>query len=96
MAEGLINLKSIVYSWLAGVLAVVALFVFGSFFPPDLANNIGYLLWVLPELVGFGGHDVQSIPIMFLGGSIFFGAIFLLVFYAVARFLRKFQVHDAR
>ena len=82
--SGLFSVKRILQCWAVGVVAV---FVFGAL--AILAPSVGLVivvtfpLWILPALLGMSTHDISVL--MFLGGSVLYGAVCFAVLTLIVR-----------
>src|SRR5260221_8183694 len=80
--SGLFSVKRILQCWAVGVVAV---FVFGALglVAPSATAALTFPLWMFPALVGMGAPNISVL--MFLGGSLFYGAVCFVVLALIVR-----------
>src|ERR1700676_4283487 len=84
---GLFSVKHVLQCWALGFIAVIV--ALSTVVPTLLFSGVRVLrllgvftvpVWILPSLIGLGVHNnILTLFLMFLGGSLFYGAVCFIV-----------------
>jgi hypothetical protein len=73
--------KRILQCWCMGFGVIVLLFLIGN---DHLTQALVLPIWELPRSFGVGGHDIEFVPLIFVGGSLMYGIAAFLLWWLIA------------